>query len=76
MLPDHDQHSMSGRNVSHGQLHERISNENELWLSYGYLTVNFGHLWSVLKLATSKIHTITIVAFTKELLGYEPKVTP
>ena len=76
MLPDHDQNGMSGRNGSRGQLPERISNENDFWLSYGHLTVHFGHVWSVFKLATSKIHTSPIVEFTKKLLGYEPKVSP
>ena len=76
MLPDHGPNGMSGSNGSHRQLPERISNENDFWLSYGYLTVHFGHWWSVLSLATSKIHTSLIVEFTKGLKGYEPQISP
>ena len=48
----------------------------QIWLSYGHLTVQFGDLPCVLKLATWKLDTSLRVQFTKELLGYEPKATP
>jgi hypothetical protein len=65
---------MIGSNGSHRQVTERISKENKFWLSYGHLTVQFGHLSFVLKLATWKLYTSSRVKFTKELVGYEPKV--
>ena len=41
MSPDHDRNGMSESNGSHGQLPEKIFNENNFWLSYGNITVHF-----------------------------------
>ena len=53
----HDQHDTRRSNRSHGQATERISNENDFWLGYGYFTVHVGPLWSVFKWATLKLYT-------------------
>ena len=75
ILPDHDLNGTNWSNGSCRQVTKRISNENKFWLSHGHLTVQFGHSSCVLKLATWKLHTSSGVEFTKELVGFAPKVT-